>query len=122
MEYVGRGEEGEPLVLDGKSRKGPGPMDALLLALAGCMAVDVQVVLEKSRVPLRNLEVVVEGDRASSHPRRYTAIRLTYRLAGPEEEHEARLDRAIDLSRRKLCSVLHSLRPDIDVEIEVERI
>jgi putative redox protein len=122
MEYVGRGEEGEPLVLDGKSRKGPGPMEALLLALAGCMAVDVQVVLEKSRVPLRDLEVVVEGDRAPSHPKRYTAIRLTYRLAGPEEEHEARLDRAIDLSRRKLCSVLHSLHPEIDVEIGVERI
>jgi len=121
MEYSGGGDEGDPIILDGKSLKGPGPMDALLLALAGCMAVDVQVILERSRVPLTGMKVAVEGHRASTHPKHYTRFHLAYFLEGPQEEHQAKVERAVDLSREKFCSVLHSLRPDIDIEIEIHR-
>ena len=121
MEYVGSGTRGPDVLLDGRSEKGPAPMDTLLLALAGCMAVDVQVVLEGSRVPLNRLEVDVEGERASTHPRRYERIRLTYRVQGPMEEHQDKVHRAISMSRERLCSVLHSLRPDIDVEVGIHR-
>jgi len=37
------------------------------------------------------------------------------------EEHEAKLQRAIDLSRDKYCSVLHTLDPGIDFDISIER-
>ena len=121
MEYVGTGEVGPAVIIDGKSEKGQGPMDTLLLALAGCMAVDVQVILERSRVPLSGLEVEVEGLRAPAHPKRYTQIRLTYLVEGPQDEHQAKLERAVDLSREKFCSVLHSLRSDIEIEIEIRR-
>jgi len=121
MEYSGGTDDGTPIILDAKSVTGPGPMDTLLLAVAGCMAVDVQVILERSRVPLTGLEVAVEGDRASTHPKRYTRIHLTYFLEGPQEEHQAKVERAVDLSRQKFCSVLHSLRPDIDFEVEIQR-
>jgi putative redox protein len=121
MEYTGAGDGSPGLLLDGKSEAGPSPMDALLLSVAGCMAVDVQVILERSRVPLTGLEVEVEGERAQAHPRRYTRIRLLCRVEGPGEEHQGKLDRAVQLSRDKFCSVLHSLRTDIDVEIEVHR-
>lgn len=121
MEYSGGGDEGDPIILDGKSLKGPGPMDALLLALAGCMAVDVQVILERSRVPLTGMKVAVEGHRAPTHPKHYTRFHLAYFLEGPQEEHQAKVERAVELSREKFCSVLHSLRPDIDIEIEIHR-
>jgi putative redox protein len=119
MEYNGGGVEGSSIVLDAKSGRGPGPMDALLLAVAGCMAVDVQVILERSRVPLTGLEVAVEGERAHVHPKRYTRLHMSYVLEGPKEEHRAKVERAVDLSREKFCSVLHSLRPDIDLEIDI---
>lgn len=119
MEYEGGKDGGPPLVMDAHGSSGPGPMDALLLSLAGCMAVDVQTILEKSRVPLTDLTVEVEGERAPTHPRRYTRITLTYLLRGPKEVHQGKIRRAVDLSRRKLCSVLHSLRPDIELEIEI---
>ena len=119
MEYQGGGEAGDSIILDAKSIKGPGPMDALLLAVAGCMAVDVQVILERSRVPLTGMEVAVEGMRAPTHPKRFTRIHLAYFLHGPQEEHQAKVERAVELSREKFCSVLHSLRPDIDFEIEI---
>lgn len=121
MEYTGGTEAGEAITIDAKSTKGPGPMDALLLAVASCMAVDVQVILERSRVPLDGMEVEVEGERAPTHPKRYTRIHLTYVLNGPGEEHQARVERAVDLSREKFCSVLHSLRSDIDFEVEIRR-
>ena len=96
-------------------------MHFLLVALAGCMAVDVRMILEKSRVPLESLEVEAVGMRADAAPRRFVEIRLNYRLSGPEKEHETRLQRAIDLSRDKYCSVLHTLDPEIDLTITVER-
>jgi uncharacterized OsmC-like protein len=43
-----------------------------------------------------------------------------YRVDGPSEDDRPKLQRAIDLSREKYCSVLHSLRPDIDLDIRVE--
>jgi len=122
MEYLGTGEAGPATIIDGKSEKGPGPMDTLLLALAGCMAVDVQVILERSRVPLTGLEVEVQGERASVHPKRYTRIHLVYRVEGPQEEHQSKLERAVALSREKFCSVLHSLRPDMEIDIGIQRI
>jgi len=121
MEYLGTGEVGPAITLDGKGAKGPGPMAALLFALAGCMALDVQTILEKSRVPLTGLEVDVESERAPTHPRHYTKIRLLVRVEGPGEEDQARMERALALSREKFCSVFHSLRQDIEYEFEIRR-
>ena len=116
------GPEGGPQVsMDGDSREGPAPMEMLLLSLAGCMAVDMKVILEKSRVPLEGMDVEVEGVRAENDPKRYTRIDMTFRLDGPGEEDEGRIARAVELSRDKYCSVFHTLRPDIDVEIHTRR-
>jgi len=122
MEYEGGDSTGAPVLLDAKGGKGPGPMDALLLAVAGCMAADIQVILERSRVPLTGLRAVVEGDRAPAHPKRYTRIGMTFSLEGPGAEHQAKVQRAVDLSREKFCSVVHTLRPDIQLEISIERV
>jgi len=122
MEYLGGAEGEEAVLLDAKGARGPGPMDALLLAVAGCMAADVQTILERSRVPLTGMEVQIQGQRAPAHPKRYTHIALTYLLEGPGEEDGPKVQRAVDLSREKFCSVLHSLRPDIQVEIDVQRV
>lgn len=121
MKYIGATSSGEETTLDAKGDAGPGPMEALLFAVAGCMAVDVQVILERSRVPFSKLDVEVTGTRAQTHPKRYTDIRLVYRVEGPEEEHQGKLERAVALSRDKFCSVLHSLRSDINLEIEIQR-
>jgi len=119
LSFRGGKPGGAQVPVDGDSRHGPSPMDTLLLALAGCMGSDVVAILGKSRVPLTALSVEVEGSRAVSDPRRYTRIRLVYHLEGPGDEHRTKVQRAVDLSRETYCSVLHSLRPDIEVEVEV---
>lgn len=120
LEFQGGVPGGPPVVIDSDGRTGPSPMDAVLLGLAGCMGVDVVMILEKGRVPLDSVSVEVEGDRAEEPPRRYTAVRLTYRISGPKPEHHGKVDRAVELSRDRYCSVLHSLRTDLDMDVRVE--
>lgn len=121
LAFVGGMPGGPEIVLDSEGKAGPSPTQVLLLSLAGCMGVDVRMILEKSRVPLESLEVRVEGERLEQPPRRFRSIRLTYRLRGPGAEDEPKVQRAIELSREKYCSVLHTLRPDIDLDVRVER-
>ncbi|NNM33994.1 MAG: OsmC family protein [Gemmatimonadetes bacterium] len=122
MVFDGGPAGGPQVVVDGDAATGPSPMDLVLLGLAACMAIDVRMILEKSRVPLDGLDVYAEGTRAEEPPRRYTAVRLTYRVSGVDPSHRAKLDRAIELSRERYCSVLHSLREDLPLEIVLEGI
>jgi putative redox protein len=115
-------DRGPSIVVDSDVEKGPSPTHLLLIALAGCMAVDVKMILEKSRVPLESMEVEAVGVRAESAPRKFLSITLTYELKGPTEEHESKLQRALDLSRDKYCSVLHSLDPAIEIELRAVRV
>jgi len=119
--FHGRADDGPEITIDSAGDEGASPTQQLLLSLAGCMGVDVVLILQKSRVPLDALEVEVTGERADSEPRKFVAIELVYRLSGPGSEHDAKLQRANDLSRDKYCSVLHSLHPDIALSIRVER-
>ena len=121
LSFIGGAEGGPEISLESGGANAPSPTQMLLISLAGCMGIDVVDILAKSRVPLDALEVTVEGDRAASPPRRFTAVRLTYRVRGPEEEHESRLRRAVELSQEKYCSVLHTLRTDLDLDIRIER-
>ena len=107
--------EGRELVLDGERRAGFSPTEALSLALAGCMAIDVVVILKKRRGTIDALRVRIEGTRAETEPRRFTRLRLGFELAGSGFT-AAHVERALELSREKYCSVWHSLRQDIELE------
>lgn len=111
---------GPQLVVDGDAAVGPSPMDLVLMAVAGCMAIDVRAILEKGRVPLDALDVEAQGARADEPPRCYTALRLVVRVAGVAPDDRSKVERAIELSRQKYCSVLFSLRRDVPVEIVLE--
>lgn len=87
----------------GGDDRGPNPMELLLIALAGCTAMDVVSILQKKREPLKGLEVFVEGTRAHEHPKTYTNIEVVYRARGPI--HAKALAHAIKLSEEKYCSV-----------------
>jgi putative redox protein len=65
--------------------------------------------------------VEVEGDRVAESPRRFEAIRLTYRVRGPSDDDEDKLQRAVQLSKDRYCSVLHTLRPDLDLDVRIVR-
>src|SRR5690606_13746188 len=118
LEFEGGASDGVRLLLDGNSQSGVSPMQAMLLSLVGCTAADIVDILAKMRVPLEGLEVVAEGDRAPEPPRRYTRIRLEYRVQVPDDARE-KVRRAVTLSHEQYCSVLHTLRPDVVFETYV---
>ena len=103
------------LRLDSASKEGPSPMQALGFALAACMAMDVIHVLQKGRHDLRGLRADLKGERAPDDPRRFTSIELQYTITGTVPE--SALERAIQLSREKYCSVWHSMRHDIQFNV-----
>lgn len=106
---------GATMTLDSASAAGPSPMQALGFALAACMAMDVVHVLRKGRHDLRGLKVGLVAERAEEEPRRFTNVALEFAVIGdvPPEP----IQRAIDLSRDKYCSVWNSLRQDIGLKV-----
>lgn len=115
------GVEGKPrIVLDGDGVTGASPAATLILALGACTAADVVDITSKMRVQLGALDLVLEGDRAPEPPRRYTRILLRYRAAGVAQTDRDKVRRALDLSHEKYCSVLHTLREDVEIGTELE--
>lgn len=120
LAFSGRIGSGPTVTIDSDAKAGPSSTDSLLLGLMGCMSIDVLMILQKGRVTVNSLETRVEAERAAEAPRYFTRIRLTFVLDGPSSEERLKVDRAIELSRDKYCSVFHSLRPDLEFETAVE--
>jgi putative redox protein len=106
------------IVVDGDGAAGPSPMQALAIGLAGCMAVDLVLILQKGRHPLKGLRASVTGERAANPPRRLTGVTLHFHVSGAVSADA--VDRAIALSRETYCSVWHSLRQDLDLRTTYE--
>ena len=104
--------KGGKLILDGDSAAGPSPVDALAASLAGCMAADVVEILQKGRHSLEALEAHLVAERAEGPPRRFLRVTLKFLVRG--HVPASAIERAINLSREKYCSVWHSLRTDIE--------
>ena len=99
------------MTLDSAGKAGPSPVQTLAFALAGCMGMDVVHILRKGRFDLRGLKVTLVAERAQDDPHRITAVTIDFAVAGAVPE--AQVQRAIDLSHEKYCSVWHSMRQDI---------
>ena len=103
------------MTLDSASHEGASPMQTLGFALAGCMAMDVVHILRKGRHDLKGLKADLTGHRAPEEPRRFTSVELQFNVTGNVPHDQ--IQRAIDLSRDKYCSVWHSLRQDIGLAV-----
>ena len=87
---------------------GPQPHRLLLLAMAGCTAMDVLSILRKKRQQVDGLSVEVQGSRANQHPRVYTRFEVLYRVRGTHIDPQA-VARAIELSTTRYCPVIGML-------------
>lgn len=89
------------------------PVQALAYAVMGCMAMDVVHVIQKGRHDLTAMTVRFEGGRAEAHPRRFVSMTIDFQITGAIEDRV--VERAIDLSRQKYCSVWNTIRPDVEL-------
>jgi putative redox protein len=99
--------------IDGKNAAGPSPVDALAMAVAGCMAIDVADIVVKGRHDLSSLDTRITGERREEPPRYFVRFTLHFTVVGEVPAHA--VERAIQLSRDKYCSVWHSIRPDTEL-------
>lgn len=120
LQFEGGPADGPGIVVDGDSQRGPSPMDLALTAVAACMAIDVKLILEKMRAPLETLDVTAQGERVDDAPRRFSGVRLAFRVGGLDEADLGKAERAVELSQQKHCSVLFTMRPDLQLETVVE--
>ncbi len=99
--FVGTNEKGHSIELGNGSAVGP--MESVLLAIAGCSTIDIVMILKKMRQDVQGIEVDVEGIRRDEHPRIFTEVNVTYHVTGKVKEEK--LQEAIRLSLDKYCSV-----------------
>jgi len=103
------------MMLDsGPGMLAPSPVEALLVALAGCGGMDVISILRKKRQVVLGYEVAVTGERRERHPRSFTRIEVVHRLRG-RGLSPAAVEEAIRLSDTKYCSVHASLAREIEI-------
>jgi len=111
-DLVLKGRSGDAaMVLDSAGQAGPSPVQTLAFALAGCMGMDVVHILKKARLDLQGLKISLTAERAQDDPHRITAVAIDFLVTGNVPKDQ--IQRAIDLSREKYCSVWHSMRQDI---------
>ncbi|HJW28296.1 MAG TPA: OsmC family protein [Saprospiraceae bacterium] len=98
----------------GGSEAGCRPKELLLMALGGCTASDVIPILKKKRVTIDGFELHITGHVREEHPQIFTDIHLEYVFYG-EEINPGDVERAIELSTTKYCSVSAMLRETVNI-------
>ena len=110
-------EEGHIIPMDSSSEVGPAtaatPMQLVAAAIGGCSAIDIVGILTKARQEIDSFEIDVEGKRAESAPRVFTALHIHFELKG--EIDFTRAQRAVELSLGKYCSVSKMLENSVEV-------
>ncbi len=123
MTFVARADSGHAVVMDATAKEGgedsaPRPMELLLISYAGCTAMDVIAILRKFGIYPDDFRVEISGRRRDRHPRHYREVTLKYILRGRNIPRE-RVERAVELSQNKFCSVTPMFKALADVKYEI---
>lgn len=114
--FLGRTPRGFELDFDAEAQWGCIPTESLLLSIAGCLAIDVVSFITKMKAKITKFRIDIAGERNPTPPQYYTKVDMMLTIAG-ENITPKKLDRAISLSQEKYCSVYHSLRKDLKVNV-----
>ena len=106
--FVGESGSGHSLVIDGAldaggRNMGFRPMELMLLGLGSCSAFDVLMILKRGREQVTDCVVELDGQRAETDPKVYTAVELIYKISGKNLDAN-KVERAVNLSAEKYCS------------------
>ena len=109
MRFVAQTGSGHTIVMDNaEGDSGARPSELLVVAQAGCTAMDVVSVLRKKRQPFTRYEIRVAGDqRDDPPPNVFEQMRVVHVIDGDVEIEAVR--RAIELSATKYCTVTANL-------------
>jgi putative redox protein len=108
MRFVIRTGSGHDIVVDNSAGDtGPRPTELILVAIAGCTAMDIVEILAKKRQAMDSYAVDVSGSQREQSPNVFTDISVTHIIEGNVET--AAVVRAIELSATKYCTVSNQI-------------
>lgn len=117
--FLCRTQRGYEVDYDPNFQWGCSPTETLQLSLGGCMAIDVVSFLRKMRAEVKDFRMELEGERNATPPQYYKSIDIKMTITGKGLDKK-KVDRAIALSHDKYCSVYHTLRPDLKVNVSYD--
>ncbi len=104
--FIGRSGTNHSVVFDSNKDSGaaPTPMEMLLMSAGACSSVDVVSILQKAKQQVSACRVELSGERVDTIPRVFSKIHLHFVVTGfnVSEKH---VERAVNLSAEKYCSV-----------------
>lgn len=118
-------EDGVKLLMDGSpaiggQNLGMRPMQLLLTSLGGCSSMDVLSILKKMQQEIEEYDVELNGQREEGvEPSLFKDIHVHFKLKGKNLE-AGKVQRAIDLSMTKYCSVAKTLEPTAKITYDFE--
>lgn len=88
---------------------GSRPMNLLINGLAGCAGIDVILILKRQKQDVTGFKIVVNAEKEDvQHFSLWKNIEMTFYVSGRVEK--GKVQRAVDLSMTKYCSVAETLR------------
>ena len=97
-------------------RPGSRPSELLLVALAGCTAVDVISILIKKRQRVARYEVRVWGEQRPDHPKTFREIVVQHELEASDALDATAVHRSVELSATRYCPVTaHLAQGDVRI-------
>ena len=113
-EMVGINASGQRIEMDWET--GPSPMQLTLQMVGACSLVDVVIGL-KDRA-FTKAWVDLDSTRAEASPRRFVTMTMVYHVVG--DVPQKLVERIVEKSHEKYCSVSNSLDPSIAIDWRVE--
>lgn len=110
-------EDGRTVHMDaaeniGGKNQGVRTMQMLLMAAAGCAAIDIISILKKQRQEISDFEMDVDGERETPSIKGEAAVfkevNINFKIKGKVDNEKAK--RAADLSMEKYCSASKTLK------------
>lgn len=115
--FTAVGDSGHEMKMDATEKYGgdsaaPTPTEMLLGALAGCIGIDITMILKPHLEKIERIDITVDGVRREEMPTAFTAATLTFEVDG--DIQAKKVWRAIKLGEEKYCAVSASLKAEID--------
>lgn len=117
--FAGKTDSNHWVIMDGPeefggSNAGIRPKELLLLGLGGCTGSDVVTILQKKKAAVDGFEINITSDVAEEHPQVFTKIHVEYVFYGKGLSGKD-IERAIELSQTKYCSVTKMLEKAAEI-------
>ncbi|BBP42690.1 OsmC family protein [Thiosulfativibrio zosterae] len=117
MAFQATTESGHQVMMDaapevGGANLGARPMEMLLMGLGGCSGIDVIMMLQKGGQEVTDCQIEISSQRAETIPKVYTEIQAHYKVYG-KGLSEKKVQRAVELSAEKYCSVSKMLEATV---------